>query len=238
MARTRATAAKSKAVAERASSSGSTDHPSNGRLSIESPKPVVGEYDLSSLPASWDGDSVIRSRIRDELNLCLRVDENFKPANGYVESTKDNVILNASVLKPVCFLMASNNLKLPSICRLIEQVTKFFQIARRSCLADHYYQEAWAIRRLIGKLKTYTYRDHAPQDWLMKIECCKVIEFRIDLLNVGYLIYILKKQSPKIMTWRMWQKCIYIIFKLIHKYIYPPKPPLTLVPLKAQTVLL
>ena len=163
----RSTAAKSKASKSSGGSSSSGSKPmedSSQRSPSASPKVVVGSYDCSGLPKKWDDDAVIRERIRSNFNLVVRIDHEFKPANGYVESTTDNVKLNAPIMGPVCDLMKDNDLKPPALDVLIEQINLFYVIAKVWGGYESYYQQAWAIRRLLGKLKTYTYREFPPED--------------------------------------------------------------------------
>ena len=58
-----------------------------------------------------------------------------------------------------------------SIDSLIKSVNDFFELAKLSRSSDHCYQEAWSIRRLIGKLKRFTYRNQPPQDCVVSIWC-------------------------------------------------------------------
>ena len=163
MAKTKATAAKSKSRGSGASGSGESGA-SSASSSSPTSTPKVGHYDLSVLPVSWDNHPTIRERIRESLNLSLRYEPSGKHSAGYVEGTKESVKLNACVLEPVCVLMSENNCTLPNIDRLIQAIDHYFQISKVSRTLEHCYQESWAIRRMIGKLKTYTYREFPPKD--------------------------------------------------------------------------
>lgn len=159
----RSTAAKSRA----SSSSGSGARVrSSGRAASpsESPRSIVGDYDLSSLSGTWDNSEQLRKRVRNGLTLLLRLDQNGEPEKGFVEATVENLKLNADVLSPVFRLMKENSQKLPQVDRLIESISKFYDTAKVFKGGDVYYQEAWAIRRLIGKMKTFTYRETPPED--------------------------------------------------------------------------
>ena len=132
----------------------------------QSPKSMVGKFELTDIPISWDNDPAIRERIRNGLNLCAAYD----PKTGnleskYVDATPENLRVNAPVLKPVVTRMRDHDLQLPAIDKLkTSSVDQFFQLAKLTRSMDDCYQEAWAIRRLIGKLKRYTYRNVPPQD--------------------------------------------------------------------------
>ena len=166
MGRARKTAAKSKP--EKASGSG---HSSSSGSRAESPNPsprsLVGNYHLDAVPSQWDNDQALRSRMRAELNLVIALDEKGEECNSFVDATTANVAANSAVLLPIAKLMCQNNMTLPSIGRLIESIDKFFQVAKRSVPLEKCYHEAWSIRRLIGKLKRFLYRDSPPQDYVV-----------------------------------------------------------------------
>lgn len=107
----------------------------------------------------------IRDRIRSNLDLVNRLDEEGKPCRGgHIESTSDNLKLNEPVLIPICHLMEKNELKPPALDRIIQQIGAFYTLAKLWVGYESYYHQAWAVRRLLGKLKTYTYRDLPPED--------------------------------------------------------------------------
>lgn len=175
MARTRATAAKSKAMPrprERASSSGHSDSRNSSPCSASSrsPKNVIGRYSLDTVPSSWDNDPTVRERMRSELPLVVCVDEKGQPGEGFVEATKHAIKMNSSALLPLCQLMKENHLMLPSIDNLIQTLDKFYQMVKLSRSLEFCYQEAWALRRLLVKLKHFLYRDFPPQDWFKFVQ--------------------------------------------------------------------
>lgn len=154
------TAAKSKAASSGEGGS-RTASPSS------SPRSVVGTYELTGLHTTWDNNPTIRERARSNQNLMLAVN----PATGetgcwHVDGTKDTVVLNECVLLPLAELMGKHELKLPSIDNLIESVNQFFKVTKMARNLEHCYQEAWAIRRCLGKLKSFAYKEHPPQDLL------------------------------------------------------------------------
>lgn len=139
-----------------------------------SPRNVVGSYELDGIPVQWDNHPDIRGRIRDNNSLVLAF--NYEKGMGtseYVNATAENVKLNTPVLLPLATLMASNELRIPSIEQLTKAVSEFFILTKLSRSDDHCYQEAWAIRRLIGRLKKFTYRISAPQDRTAVYQTCQ-----------------------------------------------------------------
>ena len=133
------------------------------------PKNVVGSFDMGSIPEQWDNAIKIRDRIRCNQNLLMRCNhETGEEEIGYVEATTDNCRLNDAVLLPVLRLMSEHSLQLPPIQGLIAGIETFYQLSKVMRSPDQVYQEAWAIRRLIGKAKKFTYRSFAPQDHIVQ----------------------------------------------------------------------
>ena len=146
--------------------------------SIDGSPKVVGAYSLETLPMARDDSTVVRDRIRDNHNLLMKYDFNEGKAvsHGYIDAVADNVKLNAPVLKPLVGLMKDHDLQLPGIEPLISAIDGFYQLCKVARSNDLVYQEAWTLRRLIGKLKKYLYRPFPPQ------ACC--YEFSISSKNI------------------------------------------------------
>lgn len=107
--------------------------------------------------------------MRNGQNLVLALDHSEgKLVSEYVDPTVDNLKANVEVLRPIMTMMKKNDLQLPSIEKLIGAVDGLFSLAKISRSQDHFYQEAWAIRRLISKLKRFTYRPTPPQELQVK----------------------------------------------------------------------
>ncbi len=170
MAGSRRTAAKSKPSREsRASSSGSghSGSPTGNSFCEISPRGArVGQYPLDDLPTLWDGNPIIRERMRSKGNfpLVVGLDQFGEEAAVYVEATQETLQANEYVMMPIFHLMAKNTLMLPHIDRLIQAIDSFYKLSKRPRDAEHCYQQAWAIRRLIGYLKHQCYRDLPLQD--------------------------------------------------------------------------
>ena len=142
---------------------------------------MVGSFSLASVPTDWDNNPAIRERIRDNHNLCLAFNhEKQCGESNFVDSTVANVKLNYMVLEPIVMIMKDNDLQLPSIDGLIKSVSDFFERAKLSRSPDHCYQEAWSIRRLIGKLKRFTYRNQPPQDRFVSIWCLYTLKLLVS----------------------------------------------------------
>lgn len=114
----------------------------------------------------WDNIPAVRERIRENNNLCLAIDpECGTPKSIYVDATTENVRLNSFILMPILTIMKDHQKQLPGINCLISAIEKFYILAKLPRTKDQAYQEGWAIRRLIGKVKKITYRATPPQDW-------------------------------------------------------------------------
>ena len=126
---------------------------------------IVGDYELDNLPVTWDDMAAVRERIRENSNLCLAIDpECGTPKSIYVDAMTENVRLNSCILMPILKIMKNHEWQLPGINCLINAIEKFYLLAKLPRTKDQAYQEAWAIRRLIGKVKKLTYRATPPQD--------------------------------------------------------------------------
>ena len=147
---------------------------SSGRLSqhgspaaspAASPRSVVGTYDLDNLPVEWDNLPTVRERMRAGECLCMSFDRTTgKSTSAYVDATVENLRINCEILKPLVVIMEKHELQLPAIDKLIKAIHDLFDLAKLSRSEDQCYQEAWALRRLISKLKRFTYRPAPPQD--------------------------------------------------------------------------
>lgn len=168
----RRTAAKTKPARATSSGSGHSASPTTGSSSEFSPRNAsVGYYSLDDLPGLWDNNPIIRDRLRHQesgsktgLPLVVGLDAAGAEAEVYVEATLDVLKANEYVMMPVLHLMSKNMLMLPHIDRVIEAVDSFYKICKKPRGGDHCYQQAWAIRRLIGYTKHQCYRDFPPQD--------------------------------------------------------------------------
>lgn len=130
-----------------------------------SPKSVVGTFDIDTLAASWDDLAIVRERMRNGQNLLLHYDPLLEMAtSNYVDATVDNLRIDAEILHPLLCIMKDHSNQLPAINKLINAVEEVYRIAKLSRTPDHFYQQAWAVRRLISKLKRFTYRPLPPQD--------------------------------------------------------------------------
>ena len=104
-------------------------------------------------------------------SLIMRFDSTVgkTEAASAVEATVENLKLNTPVLLPIMEIMAINDLRLPSIEALIGAIEDFYQLCKKTVRQpDYVYQEAWSIRRMIGRAKKFIYRPHPPQDWPSK----------------------------------------------------------------------
>ena len=139
--------------------------PSDHSSCASSTKTIVGSYDVSGLPGVWDGDATIRERLRNGHNLVVTLDPiDGKICSSHVDATTQNLKLNAPAVLPLAKLVGQHDLRVPSLDRLMGSIDTFYQITKKSMNQEECYQQSWCLRRLLGKLKTFTYRTHPPQD--------------------------------------------------------------------------
>ena len=165
----RRSAAKSKAgKGDKGSSKASSSGCSSPRSTTSSPE-RVGKYDLSHLPRAWDNNDAVRDRLRDDKALLLHVDElSEDPIEAHVDGVVADVKCNKHALVPLAEVMATNQLLMPNICRLIEAVEQVYKLAKKPRSFEHSYQMAWAFRRLLVCLKSFCYRDNPPEESQLK----------------------------------------------------------------------
>ena len=148
------------------SSSGSS--PAHGLEHAESVKDRVGNWAMDDLATTWDNCPLVRERLRDGHQLLMNYDsEKLCAVDGYVDKTVPNLKLNHFVMSPVLKLMSQHDKTLPSLDRLLQQITVLFERSKLnlgSKRGDRIYQEGWAIRRLCGVAKKETYRTSPPKD--------------------------------------------------------------------------
>ena len=82
----------------------------------------------------------------------------------HVEGTIEELKINKEVLAPLLVLMKDNKQLLPNIDRLIQSIDVLYTSSKNHRDLEHCYQQAWALRRLIQKLKSFTYRDLPPTE--------------------------------------------------------------------------
>lgn len=171
MAKTKAVCIRSQALPSKMGSSSREPSHSESR----SPR-VVGNYMLETLPASWDNTASIRERIRCGQNLLVRVDPNTgeTDSNGFVEASNENLKVNFDVLTPLLVIMKTYELQLPSIESLLTAIEGFYTLSKISRSTDLIYQEAWGVRRMIGRMKKHLYRNFPPQDCQYQTNPCNV----------------------------------------------------------------
>lgn len=108
----------------------------------------ANHYSLDGLANLWDDTGVIRQRLRDQQQLCRHWDPTQKmEVDAYPERSVADVKCNQAVLSPILKFMAKNGQKVPSIDRVIEQVSLLFKKAKCPANGDRFYQEGWSVDR-------------------------------------------------------------------------------------------
>lgn len=139
---------------------------SNGgsQSSHDSPRAIVGAYSLEHVARAWDRLEAVRGRIRDGFSLVVRLENKEMVSGGVIENTNENLKANIAPLQPLLVLMKKYDLQLPPIEGLLSPIEEFYQICKTMRSSSQVYQEGWGLRRLLGRLKKFSYRDYPPQD--------------------------------------------------------------------------
>ena len=118
-------------------------------------KERVGQYSLDGLATAWDNIPSIRKRMREDHRFLVHYDNKLKREvyKTSVEKTTANVRANRLALSPLLSLMHHNNMLLPNIDRLIEQVSSLYSTSMVTISGDTAYNEAWSLRELLTLLK-------------------------------------------------------------------------------------
>ena len=136
------------------------------RQASPSPEEKAAHYSLEGLHQDWDGVAEVRKRLRNRDRVFKHYDpETGKLCNVYVEKTLNNVRCNRLCLQPLFRRMKQNDLHLPMIDGVIEEMRSLYCCAKISVSYDILYQEAWACRRLLSLAKnTILHRKYLSED--------------------------------------------------------------------------
>lgn len=135
----------------------------------------VGNWSMDDLHLTWDNSECVRSRMREVDQLLQHLDpKSHEATNRYVEKCVTNPRLNHAILSPVFKLMALHDRTLPSLDKLMEQVTLLFKRSKVvfNNHGDRVYQDSWAIRRLCSLGKAQLHRNQWPKDCLFRKQIC------------------------------------------------------------------
>lgn len=129
-------------------------------------RPRTGRYSLQTLAAKWDDTPEIRERIRQNQHLVRHWCPKKKQITDEdVSINVANIKCNYCVLKPVFQFMKANNLLVPCLDNVIEEVRTLFQRCKVQFNGDRLYHESWSIRRLLTLGKSQLWKDRNPKDW-------------------------------------------------------------------------
>lgn len=154
--------------------SSSSSHSPSSSVALVSPEPEASHhYSLDGLAKMWDDNEIVRGRLREQQNLCRHWDiKNSKEMDVSVDATLANCRINDSVLGPILKFIHANGGKMPSIDRVIEQVTLLYKMAKVSATGEKMYQEGWAVRRLCSHMKRLIHKQYQPKDRFCFLDRC------------------------------------------------------------------
>ena len=110
----------------------------------------------------WESIGALRARVRQYslLVICSGDDP-----NAYVCKNTANTKLNAEVLSPLLHRMGMlDGTPLPAIDALQEEVKEYFTLCNVHVSVYAQYQQAWALRRMLQLVKSWTFRPNLPKD--------------------------------------------------------------------------
>lgn len=128
-------------------------------------------YSLEGLAREWDNLDQVRDRLRDGHHLIMHYD----PGTGLltdqpVEKTLQNIRMNRIPLRPLHLRMKAQELQIPTIDVLIEEVRKLYKYSKVNVSHDVLYHETWACRRLASLAKNaLQHRRYLSEDWLIVV---------------------------------------------------------------------
>lgn len=108
-------------------------------------------YSLEGLRLDWDNTPEVRALLRDGRKVFRHFDEETQtPSDGEVQRTVANVRHNLCALRPLLRRCAENDLKIPLIDSIIEEIRLLYKCSKITSLYSAFYQEGWAARRLLA----------------------------------------------------------------------------------------
>ena len=112
---------------------------------------------------AWDAIPAVRERMRhSQPSLVLR--SKGESENSPCNKSVANARLNEAILMPYLLRMHEQNLKLPSIDKVLSEVHEFYSMCRVQTDATVLYNQAWSLRRLLQLIKARIYKPKPPQD--------------------------------------------------------------------------
>ena len=120
------------------------------------------DWSMMTLPCVWDSIPEVRERMRDTQQLVAR--GHGEATTGVCAKTIANARMNEKVLAPVLSRMCENDMKLPAIDNLMEDVNDFYDKCKASKENMVVYNTTWSLRSLLQIVKARIYKTKPPQD--------------------------------------------------------------------------
>lgn len=131
-------------------------------------------YAIDLVHVEWDNMPEVRRRLREKNHLFMHWDrEQCKLTNNCVDKTLANVRENRVQLRPLLHRMRDNNLHLPLIDSVIEEIRSLYMATKMCVSYDLLYQQSWACRRLLSLAKnTVLHRKYLSEESLYHFCAC------------------------------------------------------------------
>ena len=105
-------------------------------------------YNTKGLSCAWEGDDLIRTRIREQGKLMAH-----PPSQKIATCSISNAKLNQQVLKPALVRLKQSAGKIPLIDNLIPECEELYAKCAREVESDAGAKDAWSLRRMLSWLK-------------------------------------------------------------------------------------
>ena len=121
----------------------------------------IGAMDCSSLARKWEANQCLRLRIRETKDLMI-----LNPEAKWVEPTRANAVLHASVLLPALEVLGSTpDKKLPYLTSLQAELGDTYQSILGASNEKTIYRNAQEIKRLLGLVKRKAFKKEVTKDF-------------------------------------------------------------------------
>ena len=122
--------------------------------------------DVIGLARMWEGTASVRQSVRDT-GLLMRM-----PAGAFLcDSTRPNAVANSDVLIPCLERMAENDLKLPYMGPLQEEIELFFRQVHVKVLEKVAYRTAGELKKMLSFIKRKANKKEVTKDTCVFVSC-------------------------------------------------------------------
>ena len=140
-----------------------------------------GIYDCDKLAEEWDQIETIRTRLRENKPLCVKVGQKPLPDSSVAECAA-----NTDVLTPACQRLFASRGKLPDIQSLRDAVEELYKRVSRTVHDEEIDDNAWEVRKMLRLVKRKAGRAQVSQVPLLDLTGKIFIVFGKILIVFGF----------------------------------------------------